>query len=155
MTHVRQCLAWTVVVVMCACARTPARQASIAPVTCGPTVLKQEIDSLNAEMIRAGGADPASVADFYRADATILSGQGTFRGSEAIRRYWASGPAWREWRLEVLEAGGGCGAPWAHGSSTITSGPGASFTAEFVAVFRRDDLGRLRYYLDMYVPRRP
>ena len=119
-----------------------------------PAALRAEVEALNAAMVAAFKRDPASVARFYADDATIVGGGARSEGRAEIDRYWAAITGFADWTLEVLEVGGSRDAPWQHGRSVLTGRDGRTQAVEFLGVMKRDRGGRLRFYIDMYVPAR-
>ena len=120
-----------------------------------PASLRREVEALNAKMVAALQQDRASVARFYADDATIMGGGMRASGRTEIDRYWAEGPAFADWMLEVLEVGGSCDSIWQRGLSTLTSSSGRSMVTEFLTVLKRTPGGTLEYHLDMFVAARP
>jgi ketosteroid isomerase-like protein len=117
--------------------------------------LRREVEALNARMVVALQQDRATVARFYADDATIVGGGMRASGRAEIDRYWAEGPAFVDWKLEVLDVGGSCDSIWQRGLSTLTSTSGRSMVTEFLSVLKRAPGGTLEYHLDMFVAARP
>jgi ketosteroid isomerase-like protein len=122
--------------------------------------IRRELAAINEAMATTfNRGDYLGAARFYSDDAQII-GPGGVRvtGRAAIDRYWTSMPAGATWRLDVLDAGGGHGAPWQLGRSTLVTpsrnGDGTTNTSivDFLGVWKRQADGTLKLYIDMYVP---
>ena len=113
--------------------------------------LRQQVDSLHVAMVAAFKADPASVTKFYTDDASIMGGGGRHVGRTQLDEYWKQAAMFADWKLEVLEVGGGMDAPWVRGRSTITSKSGGSMVTEYVGILKRQGNGALRFYVDIFV----
>ena len=121
--------------------------------TSQPATIRQEVETLHAAMVDAFKRDPASVAQYYTDDATIMGGGARSVGREQVDRYWREGPK-AEWTLEVLEVGGDSQSPWVRGRSTLAGSGGRRMVTEYVGILKRGSDGRLRFYVDMYVASR-
>lgn len=120
--------------------------------------VRREIEAANREMAAAfNRGDLRAVAGFYSDDARIVGpGRRVVRGKSEIERYWTGIDNPRSWKLDVLEVGGDAGGPWQLGRSTLVAGAdGRTSVVDFIAVWRRQPDGRLRIYVDMYVPSEP
>src|SRR5215470_16576488 len=100
--------------------------------------------------------DLTAVARFYADDARILGPRGDVtRGRKDIDAYWTQIREPRSWKLEVLEIGGSVDQPWQLGRSTLvtgTAGKESTSIVSFIVLWRRQPDGKLKIYVDMYVP---
>jgi ketosteroid isomerase-like protein len=100
--------------------------------------------------------DLTAVARFYADDARILGpGAKAVQGRKAIDAYWTGIKNGKSWKLEVLEVGGGAQDPWQLGRSTLISGAAGqerTSIVDFIVLWRRQPDGKLKIYVDMYVP---
>lgn len=113
--------------------------------------LRQQIDSLHVAMVQAFKTQPSNVARFYTDDASILGGGGRYIGRVQIDEYWRQATMYTDWKLDVLEVGGGPDAPWVRGRSTLTGTSGRTMVTDYVGILRRQSDGTLRFYVDMFV----
>ena len=114
------------------------------------TGLRAEVEALNAQMVQAFRADPASVARFYADDAEIV-GLGTrLQGRARVNEYWAAVTGATGWTLEIREVGGDRMSPWVRGVSRLTEQGGRVTEVEYLAILARQPDGSLRYRIDMY-----
>jgi ketosteroid isomerase-like protein len=102
--------------------------------------------------------DPEAAASFFHRDATIVAaGVPVVRGAEAVRGYCAdiiaAGVSSPVMRTDLVnELGGGEVTEVGHYEMTIEA-PGAEPLADhgkYVVVYRRDEQGRLRIWLDTF-----
>ena len=114
------------------------------------TALREEVGTLLAAMVTALKADPATVAKYYTDDAKILGGGQRIEGRQQIDDYWRRITGSTDWKLEVLEVGGGGETPWVRGISTLVGQNGRVSKTEFVGLLKRGPAG-LKFYVDMYV----
>jgi ketosteroid isomerase-like protein len=112
--------------------------------------IRREVETLLADMMAAFKANPASVAKFYTDDAMVAGGRLRITGREAVDKYWAGVAGYSDWKLEVIEVGDGT-TPWVRGVSTLVGAERNSVT-EFLGLLKRGTDGRLRFYVDMYIP---
>jgi ketosteroid isomerase-like protein len=122
-----------------------------------PTALRREIEAQNVAMTTAfNRGDLAAVAKLYADDARIMGpGDPPVRGRKAIDAYWTQLKQPRSWKLVVLEVGGSADEPWQLGRSTLVTGAAGqerTSIVDFIVLWRRGPGGKLRIYVDMYVP---
>ena len=115
------------------------------------TPLRREVETLFSDMTAALKANPASVAKFYTDDAMIAGGRLRVTGREAVDKYWAGTTGFTDWKLEIIEVGDGT-TPWVRGISTLVSSSGRNSVTEFLGLLKRGADGKLRFYVDMYIP---
>lgn len=115
------------------------------------TPLRKEVEVLFAQMTVALKADPASVAKFYTDDALIAGGRTRVTGREAVDKYWSGTTGFTDWKLEIIEIGDGT-TPWVRGISTLVGSSGRNSVTEFLGLLKRGTDGKLRFYVDMYIP---
>lgn len=121
------------------------------PASAQTGTLRQQVDSLHVAMVQAFKAQPSSVARFYTDDASILGGGARYVGRAQIDEYWRQATMFADWKLEVLEVGGGPDAPWVRGRSTLTGTSGRIMVTDYVGILRRQRDGTFRFYVDMFV----
>lgn len=126
----------------------------IALLATGPleaqTPIRREVETLLGDMMTAFKAAPASVAKFYTDDAMVAGGRMRITGREAVDKYWAGVAGYSDWKLEIIEVGDGT-TPWVRGISTLVGAERNSVT-EFLGLLKRGSDGKLRFYVDMYIP---
>jgi len=115
-----------------------------------PATLRKEIEDLNQAMVAAFKRNPASVASFYTDDARIIGGGARHEGRAAIDAYWAQATMFKDWSLEVFDAGGSATSPWLLGRSTLTGQSDRTMVTDFLGVLRRMPDGSLKYQVDFY-----
>ena len=115
------------------------------------TPLRREVETLFSDMTTALKANPASVAKFYTDDAMIAGGRTRVTGREAVDKYWGDLSGFTDWKLEIIEVGDGT-TPWVRGISTLVSSSGRNSVTEFLGLLKRGADGKLRFYVDMYIP---
>lgn len=115
--------------------------------------VRREVEQLLGDMVTAFRANPSSVAKFYADDAMIAGGRMRVTGREAVDKYWAGVAGYNDWKLEIIEVGDGT-APWVRGVSTLVGAERNSVT-EFLGLLKRGADGKLRFYVDMYIPVAP
>jgi ketosteroid isomerase-like protein len=110
---------------------------------------RAEVEAMNRAMEEAIVRDPASVAKFYRDDAS-MRGPGTLvRGRSTFETYWGSLKDVRRWKLEVLDVAGGPDVVHQRGRSLLRIGDHDS-VVEFVLLWKRQPDGKLGIALDFY-----
>jgi ketosteroid isomerase-like protein len=114
------------------------------------TPVHREVEQLLSDMMTAFKADPASVAKYYTDDAMVAGGRMRITGRDAVDKYWAGVAGYKDWKLEVIEVGDGT-TPWVRGISTLVGAERNSVT-EFLGLLKRGSDGKLRFYVDMYIP---
>jgi ketosteroid isomerase-like protein len=114
------------------------------------TPIRREVETLLADMMSAFKANPASVAKFYTDDAMVAGGRLRITGRESVDKYWAGVAGYSDWKLEIIEVGDGT-TPWVRGVSTLVGAERNSVT-EFLGLLKRGSDGKLRFYVDMYIP---
>ena len=117
------------------------------------TPLRREVETLLSDMTTAFKADPASVAKYYTDDAMIAGGRLRVTGREAVDKYWSGVSGYKDWKLELIDVGDGT-TPWVRGVSTLVGAERNSVT-EFLGLLKRGADGKLRFYIDMYIPAAP
>lgn len=115
--------------------------------------VRREVEQLLSDMTTAFKADPASVAKYYTDDAMIAGGRLRVTGREAVDKYWAGVAGYKDWKLELIDVGDGS-TPWVRGISTLVGAERNSVT-EFLGLLKRGSDGKLRFYVDMYIPAAP
>lgn len=113
--------------------------------------LRRDVETLFSDMTTALKTNPASVAKFYTDDAMIAGGRTRVTGREAVDKYWADLSGFTDWKLEVIEVGDGT-TPWVRGISTLVGATGRNSVTEFLGLLKRGADGKLRFYVDMYIP---
>lgn len=116
--------------------------------------IRREVETLFADMTAALKTNPASVAKFYTDDAMIAGGRTRVTGREAVDKYWGGLSGFTDWKLEVIEVGDGT-TPWVRGISTLVGSSGRNSVTEFLGLLKRGSDGKLRFYVDMYIPAAP
>ncbi len=114
------------------------------------TPIRREVETLLSDMITAFKANPASVAKYYTDDAMIAGGRLRVTGRDAVDKYWGGVSGFSDWKLELIEVGDGT-TPWVRGVSTLVGAERNSVT-EFLGLLKRGADGKLRFYVDMYIP---
>jgi ketosteroid isomerase-like protein len=122
--------------------------------------IRRELAAINEAMAATfNRGDYLGAARFYSDDAQIIGPGGMHViGRAAVDRYWTSIPAGSQWRLAVLDAGGGRNSPWQLGRSTLVmpsrnnDGTTQTSIVDFLAIWKRQLDGSLKLYIDMYVP---
>lgn len=117
--------------------------------------LREEVDALAGQMVAALKKNPATVAQFYTDDASILGGGGRRVGREEIDRYWREATMFVDWSLDVIEVGGDSQTPWVRGRSTLLGQSGRRMVTEFIGLLKRQPNGQLKFYVDMFVAGSP
>ena len=112
--------------------------------------VRREVEQLLNDMTTAFKANPASVAKYYTDDAMIAGGRLRVTGREAVDKYWAGVAGYKDWKLELIDVGDGT-TPWVRGVSTLVGAERNSVT-EFLGLLKRGSDGKLRFYIDMYIP---
>lgn len=115
--------------------------------------VRREVEQLLADMTAAFKANPATVAKYYTDDAMIAGGRMRVTGREAVDKYWSGVSGYSDWKLELIEVGDGT-TPWVRGVSTLVGAERNSVT-EFLGLLKRGTDGKLRFYVDMYIPAAP
>jgi ketosteroid isomerase-like protein len=115
------------------------------------TPLRGEVETLFRDMTAALKTNPASVAKYYTDDAMIAGGRTRVTGREAVDKYWGALSGFTDWRLEIIEVGDGS-TPWVRGISTLVGESGRNSVTEFLGLLKRGSDGKLRFYVDMYIP---
>ena len=118
-----------------------------------PSPIRREVETLLSDMTTAFKADPASVAKYYTDDAMIAGGRTRVTGRDAVDKYWSGVAGYKDWKLELIEVGDGT-TPWVRGISTLVGAERNSVT-EFLGLLKRGTDGKLRFYVDMYIPAAP
>jgi ketosteroid isomerase-like protein len=118
------------------------------------TALRREVETLFADMTAAFKISPASVAKFYTDDAMIAGGRLRVTGREAVDKYWNGVSGFTDWKLELIDIGEGT-VPWVRGVSTLVGAEGRNSVTEFLGLLKRGADGKLRFYVDMYIPAAP
>lgn len=121
----------------------------------GKQRLRREIDSLNAAMMAAfRRGDLRAVARFYADDARIVGPRRSVTaGREAIDRYWTGVAGAKSWKLEVVDVGGSRDDAYQVGVSSLTTvrdGAEATYTTDFVVIWKRQPNGEMKIALDLY-----
>jgi ketosteroid isomerase-like protein len=130
---------------------------SFTVVQADPAEPRREIEATNKAMTVAfERGDLAAVARFYADDARIIGpGSKAVQDRKAVDEYWLRIKNGKSWKLEVLEVGGSLDQPWQLGRSTlVTTANGKDQTSivDFILLWRRQKDGKLKIYVDMYVP---
>ena len=116
--------------------------------------LRGEVETLFRDMTAAFKANPATVGRFYTDDAMIAGGRTRVEGRAAVDKYWAGTTNFTDWKLEIIEVGDGT-TPWVRGKSTLVGAEGRQSITEFLGLLKRGSDGKLRFYVDMYIPAGP
>jgi ketosteroid isomerase-like protein len=117
--------------------------------------IRKEIEELNRRMVetfKSGNVE--GVAEFYTDDASIFYPRGKqLRGRYGVRGYWQNIEGGKDWKLEVLEVGGGEETIYEIGKSTFTSvvkGVESTYICNFVMIWKRQPGGGYKIYVDIY-----
>jgi ketosteroid isomerase-like protein len=124
---------------------------AVAAPLAAQTPLRREVETLFSDMTTAFKAKPADVAKFYTDDAMIAGGRLRVTGREAVDKYWGGVSGYTDWKLEIIEVGDGT-TPWVRGISTLVSSSDRNSVTEFLGLLKRGTDGKLRFYVDMYIP---
>lgn len=122
--------------------------------TADPALLRKEIEEANRQLVETfKRGDYLGIARFYTDDALIQYPGGKIRGREAIDKYWTSVKGGKDWKLEVIEVGGGRETAYQIGRSSFTSvvdGKESTNVVDFVVIWKRQKDGGYKIHLDFY-----